>query len=202
MDQKLKELTEKLYEEGVAKGNQKADEVLAEANVKSKEIITKAKEEAEAIIAKAEKKAAELEKNATSELQLAAGQMVNALEQEITSLVSGEIVNSAINSATNDQAFIQQLIMAAVTNWVKEQDLLVVVSPKDQKEVEAYFASKAKNLLDKGLKIESANNVKAGFQIGPADGSYKVSFTQADFIEFFKEFIRPKVVELLFKRKS
>lgn len=201
MDQKLKELTEKLYNEGVAKGNKQADEVLAEANQKSKEIIAKAEEDAKAIVAQAEKKAAELDKNTKSELQLATGKMVNALEQEIAGLVSGEIVNSAIIEATNDKAFIQQLILAAVSNWANEQDLLVVLSPKDQKEVETFFASQAKKLLDKGLKIESANNVKAGFQIGPADGSYKVSFTQADFIEFFKEFIRPKVVELLFERK-
>lgn len=201
MDQKLKDLTEKLYQEGVAKGNQQADEVLAVANLKSKEIITQAEARAKTILIDAKKKAAELDKNTKSELQLAARQMISSLEQEVVNLVNGNIVESAVKASTDDKAFIQQLIMAAVSNWSSKQDLLVVVSSDDQKPVEEFFASNAKKLLNNGLKIESANKIKAGFQIGPADGSYKVSFTQEDFIEFFKEFIRPKIVELLFKGK-
>ena len=201
MDQKLKELTDKLYQEGVVKGNQEADQIIAEAEKKSQKIITTAEVKAKAIVADAEKKAAELDKNTKSELVLASRQMISALEQEVTNLVSEIIINESVTDAVGDRSFIQQLILAAVTNWAPKQDLLVVVPPYDQKDVETFFAVKAKKLLDGGLKIESANNIKTGFQIGPADGSYKVSFTQDDFIAFFKEFIRPKVVELLFNRK-
>ena len=201
MDQKLKELTDKLYQEGVAKGNQQAEQIIAEAEKKSQEMIAKAEADAKALLADAAKKAAELNKNTKSELQLASKQMIGALEQQITGLVNDSIVGEAIGKAVDDKSFIQQLILAAVTNWASKQDLLVVVSDDDQKVVESFFATKAKKLLDGGLKIESANNIKAGFQIGPADGSYKVSFTHDDFINFFKEFIRPKVVELLFDGK-
>jgi len=37
-----------------------------------------------------------------------------------------------------------------------------------------------------------------GFQIGPKDGSYKVSFTDEDFKNFFKDYLRPGLIELLF----
>lgn len=201
MDQKLKELTEKLYNEGVAKGTQQADQIVADAQQKAEEIEAQARAKAEAIVADAEKKAADLEKNTRSELQLASRQMISALEQEVTNRVNGSIVSASVEAATGDQAFIQELILAAVTNWAEKQDLLVVVPDNRKKEVEDFFAAKAKALLDKGLAIDAVNNIKAGFQIGPADGSYKVSFTQEDFIAFFKEFIRPKVVELLFDRK-
>lgn len=201
MDQNLKELTEKLYQEGVAKGNQQADVVLAEANKKSNQIIALAETKAKAILAEAEKKAAELDKNTKSELQLASRQIISTLEQEVIKLVNGSIVEKAVKMSIDDKAFIQQLILTAVSNWAAKQDVLVVVSPEDKQSVEDFFASNAKQLLDEGLKIESANNIKTGFLIGPADGSYKVSFTQDDFIEFFKEFIRPKIVELLFDGK-
>lgn len=201
MDQKLQELTEKLYQEGVSKGNQQAEELLVKARQKSDELIAAAETKAKAIIAEAEKKAAELDKNTKSELQLASRQLISALEQEVVNLVNGSIVADAVQPAVADKAFMQKLILAAVTNWAAKQDLLVVVSPSDVKEVEAYFAANAKQLLNGGVKIESANNIKTGFQIGPADGSYKVSFTSDDFVSFFKEFIRPKVVELLFAKK-
>jgi V/A-type H+-transporting ATPase subunit E len=201
MDQKLKELTEKLYNEGVSKGNEEAEKITAEAKTEAEKIIADAQSKAKEIIEKAEQESAELDKNTKSELELASRQMLTALEQEITTLINGQITQQEIKKATDDKEFLQNLILSTVSNWAPKQDLLVIVSPKDEKEVEKFFASKAKQILDKGLKIESANNVKAGFEIGPADGSYKVSFTQEDFIEFFKAFLRPKVVELLFNRK-
>ena len=61
-----------------------------------------------------------------------------------------------------------------------------------------YFAANAKAVLDKGVKIEQVNGKKASFSIMPADGSYKVSFGEEEFIEYFKEFLRPQLVEALF----
>ncbi len=201
MDLKLQELTEKLYQEGVVKGNQEAEKIIANAHSQAKEIIEKAKAEAEAIIIGSEKKSEELSKTTRSELQLASGQLVSALQQEVVNLISGKIVENTVKPATDDIKYIQQLILTAVQNWSAKQDLLIVVSEKDKESIEDYFASLSKQQLDKGITITSANKIKAGFQVGPADGSYKVSFTQDDFMNFFKEFIRPKVVELLYGQK-
>jgi V/A-type H+-transporting ATPase subunit E len=199
MEQKLQEITEKLYQEGVVKGNEEAGKIIGEAHASAETIIENARKDAAAIIAEAEKKAAELNKNTRSELQLASHQLITSLEQEVVALVNGKIVEDAVKTATDDKQFMQQLISIAVEKWVSDQSPNIFVSPAEKKSVEDFFASKAKQLLDKGLTIESANNIKAGFQIGAADGSYKVSFTREDFIRFFKEFIRPKVVELLFE---
>ena len=49
-----------------------------------------------------------------------------------------------------------------------------------------------------GYKIEKVSGKKASFSIIPADGSYKVTFGEDEFIEFFKEFLRPQLVEMLF----
>ncbi|MBN1927480.1 MAG: V-type ATP synthase subunit E [Prolixibacteraceae bacterium] len=201
MEQKLKEITEKLYQEGVEKGNQEAEKIIAEAHETAKKVIEDAKKEAASIISKAEKDAGELNKNTRSELQLASKQLVASLEQEIVSLVNGKIVESSVKKAVDDKQFMQELIVTAVQNWTAGQDIKVFVNPLEKNEVEGFFASKAKEMLNKGLVIESANNVKAGFQLGPSDGSYKVSFSREDFINFFKEFLRPKVVELLFGDK-
>lgn len=201
MDQKLQELTEKLYQEGVSKGNKQADELIAKAKQKSEELIASAEAKAKAIIAEAEQKAADLEKNTKSELQMASRQVISALEQEVANLVNGSIVSDSVKAATVDKTFMQQVIVSAVSNWAKTEELLVAIGPNETKELEAYFAANAKQLLNNGVKIESVNNIKTGFQIGPADGSFKVSFSSDDFADFFKEFIRPKLVELLFGKK-
>ena len=61
-----------------------------------------------------------------------------------------------------------------------------------------YFAVKAKALLDKGVTIEQVNGVKTLFTISPADGSYKVNFGEEEFENYFKAFLRPQLVDMLF----
>ena len=68
----------------------------------------------------------------------------------------------------------------------------------DAEGLKAYFEANAKGLLEKGYKIEKVSGKKASFSIIPADGSYKVTFGEDEFIEFFKEFLRPQLVEMLF----
>jgi V/A-type H+/Na+-transporting ATPase subunit E len=198
MDNKLQELTDKLFHEGVEKGNQEAEKIIADARQQAGEILNHAKTEAQKLMDQANQSAAELDKNTRSELKLASVQMVNSLKQEVANLVNGAIVRDAVKVAVSDKDFVQQLLLAAVKNWVGDQSLQAIIPESEKAAVEAFFASKAKALLDEGLSIETANKIKAGFQLGPADGSYKVSFTDDDFIRFFKEYLRPKVVELLF----
>ena len=49
MDQKIRELTDKIFNEGVEKGREEADKILAEAQKKSMEMLEDARREAEAI---------------------------------------------------------------------------------------------------------------------------------------------------------
>jgi V/A-type H+-transporting ATPase subunit E len=65
--------------------------------------------------------------------------------------------------------------------------------------LESYIASNAKQLLDGGLRIESVNGLETEFTLSPADGSYKVKFGEAEFIAYFKEFLRPAIQKLLFQ---
>lgn len=201
MDNTLQVLTEKLYNEGVEKGKEEAEKILTEAQAEANRIIDAATQKGTEIVNSARQKAADLETKTRSELQQASQHVVNALKQEVVSLIGGTLVTEAIREITRDKEYMQKLVLAAVTNWVGEKNLSVVVPESEQAELKAFLASKAGQLLDKGLHIESANHIKAGFQIGPVDGNYKVSFTETDFINFFKEFIRPQMVEMLFGQK-
>ncbi len=81
-------------------------------------------------------------------------------------------------------------------NWVEKQTMIVGVENKD--ELENYIKANAKSLLDNKLKIESVNGIETGFVIGPDDGTYKVKFGEDEFVEYFKEFLRPQIQQLLF----
>jgi V/A-type H+-transporting ATPase subunit E len=196
MNTKLQELTDKIYLEGVEKGNAEAKAIVEKAENEAAAILAKAKSEANQIIAQAEAQAAELSKNTQSELKLFAQQSVNALKTEITNLINGTIVSESVKAATADKAFMQKTILMLVQEWAKNQE--VVIEAKDAKALTDYFASNAKNLLNQNVKIYQANNVKADFTIIPQKDGYKITFGDEEFMAYFKEFLRPKLVEMLF----
>jgi V/A-type H+-transporting ATPase subunit E len=204
MENRLQELTDKIYQEGVSKGSGEAEKIIAEAKIEADKIVVKAKKDAAQIVADAEKSAAELMTNTGSELRLASQQATDALKQEITKLVNGSITEPSIKAAMGDVAFVQKAIETAVKNWAvninEDVSMQVLVPAADEKAISDYFAKSAKGVLDKGFSIVAVNNIKTGFQVAPSDGSYKVSFTEDDFVNFFKEFLRPKVIELLFEK--
>ena len=196
MNNKLQELTEKIYLEGVEKGKVEAAQLIADAEHEAKAIIAKAQAEADKIKADAAKNASELDKNTKSELKLFAEQSVNAIKTEITNLLSDKIASDAVKAATSDKVFMQKTITALVEQWAKEGN--VTIEAKDAKALTDYFMANAKELLNKGVSINEVKGLKTDFAIAPAQGGYKITFGNDEFIAYFKEFLRPKLVELLF----
>ena len=194
--EKIQELTEKIYHEGVERGKAEEARIIAEAQAKAEAIIAEANEKASAIAAEAKKAAAELDQNTRSELKMYAGQALNALKSEITTVVSNQITSAAVADMTAQKDFLGQMTVALAQNWGSDEPIVIGTEKAD--EVKAYFAAKAKELLDKGVKIEKVNGKDTLFTVAPADGSYKVQFGEAEFTEYFKEFLRPQLVEMLF----
>ncbi|NDV46693.1 hypothetical protein D0T49_06495 [Paludibacter sp. 221] len=196
MNTKLQELTDKIYQEGVEKGNEEAKVIIDNAQDRAEDIIAKAEAEAEKIIAEAQAKSAELDKNTKSELRLFAQQSVNALKTEITDLICGEIATDSVKAATSDKSFMQKVILNLVEEWAKNDQL--TIEAKDAKALTDYFAANAKGLLDKGVKIQQANGIKTDFAIISENKGYKITFGEDELVAYFKEFLRPKLVEMLF----
>ena len=192
----LSELTDKIYAEGVEKGNAEAQQIVDKANAKAEEIVADANAKANAIIADAEKKAADLDKKTRAELKLYAEQSVNAVKTEITNLLSDKIAADSVKAASTDPKFMQGLIAKLAEQMAKEGEVLI--ETKDAEQLKKYFAANAKGLLDKGVTIKEVKGIKTDFTIQPAKGGYKLAFGDAEFIAYFKEMLRPQLVEELF----
>ena len=190
MENKIQELTDKIYREGVEKGNTEAQKLIANAQDEAKKIVEDARKEAEAIVAASRKSADELAENTKSELKLFAGQAVNALKSEIATLVTDKIVNADVKAFAADKDYLNAFIVALASKWSVNEP--IVISTADADGLKKYFAAQAKALLDKGVKIEQVNGNKTLFTVSPADGSYKVNFGEEEFMNYFKEFLRPQ----------
>lgn len=192
----LEELTNKIYAEGVEKGKAEAAAIVAKAEEQAAAIKAKAEAEAAEIIAKAEKKAAELDKNTRAELKLYTEQSVGAIKTQVTDLLTGKIADESVKAATADKAFMQKLIVDLAQQMAKDGE--VTISAKDAEALKKYVAGNLKGALDKGVKITEVKGQKVDFSIAPAKGGYKINFGDAEFVAYFKDYLRPQIVELLF----
>ena len=192
----LSELTDKIYAEGVEKGNAEAQQIVANANAKAEEIVANANAKAKAILADAESKSADLDKKTRAELKLYAEQSVSAVKTEIVNLLSDQIASDSVKAATADPKFMQGLIAKLAEQMAKNGEVLI--EAKDADALKKYFAANAKGLLEKGVKIAEVKGIKTDFTIQPAKGGYKLAFGDAEFIAYFKEMLRPQLVEELF----
>ena len=196
MENKIQELTDKIYREGVEKGNEDAQRLVSNAREEAAKFLEEARKEADAIVAAARKSAAETAENTQSEIKLFAGHAVNALKTEITSLLTNQVVSKAVKDFVADKDYLNKFIVSLATQWVADE--AIVISTSDAEGLKKFFAANAKAVLDKGVKIEQVNGNKTLFTISPADGSYKVNFGEEEFENYIKDFLRPQLVEMLF----
>ena len=196
MENKIQELTEKLLKDGVEKGNAEAEKIIAAANEKAAQIIADAKAQAEEIEAAAKKNTQGMEENMKSEIKMYAAQALNALKSEITDVVGDKVVKAAAADIAGNKDFMNEFMLKLAEKWGANED--IVIGAEDAQSLKALFAKKAKALLDKGVTIEQVNGKKAQFTVAPADGSYKVNFGAAEFEEYFKNFLRPQLVDMIF----
>lgn len=81
MDNKLQELTDRLYNQGLSKGKEEGEALLAKARSEAAAIVEEARKEAAAIIAKAEKDARDYTAKVTGDLKMAASQSIQATKR-------------------------------------------------------------------------------------------------------------------------
>lgn len=196
MDNKIQELADKLLQEGVAKGNAEADRIISEANKKAEDIIEKAKADAADIVAGAKKQSEELFNNTKSELKMFNSQALNALKSEIATVVSDKVIKSSVKSMASDKNFLNEFMLKIASKWCEQESIKIETADADS--LKAYFAKNAKQLLDGKVEIKQVNGNPANFTVSPSDGSYKVNFGEAEFENYFKSFLRPQLIDLLF----
>lgn len=200
MSDKLKELTEKLYAEGLNKGKEEGERILAEANSKAAETIAAAKLEAERIIAAATKEAEDLRSKTESDLKMASSQCLQATKKDIENVLIAAISDAKVSSSLADSAFIKEIISSVATAFStsESKDIALVLPETLRAELEPWVASELGKTLKAGVKADFSKKISGGFTIGPADGSWFVSLTDDTFKALISEYLRPVTKKLLF----
>ena len=203
MDDKIKEITEKLYQEGVAKGEARAQEIITEAQEKADALLRAAQDEAARIVDDARKQADELKRATAAEIKMSAGQAMNALKQQIIDALLLEVVDKPLTAVLSDPTTLTHFLTLILQNWNQQSGHLtldVLLPERNREDLDRALRSALQAELARGMRLGFIRGIKAGFQIQPQGSTFKISLTDEDFKVFFKEYLRPKTRELLFGR--
>ena len=200
MQNKLQELTDRLYNEGLSKGKQEGEEILAKAKVQAEEIVAKAQAEAAQIVEAARKQAEELQTKTASDIKMAAAQSIAATKKDIETLIVGKMTDAEVKKALTSAEFVKELIKAVAEKFTTDGpvELEVVLPEALKKDVEPFITSELAKILGAGVEASFSKKVSGGFRIGPKEGGYFVSFTEETFNELISEYLRPATKKLLF----
>ena len=200
MDNKLQELTDRLYKEGLSKGKEEGEAILAEASRKAEEIIAAAKKEADAVLRDARKEAEDFRTKVEGDVKMAATQSIQAVRNDIENLMVGKLTDSAVNASLADVEFIKEAIKAVAMNFNAQEavDLEAVLPETLKGELEPFIKGELAGALKGGISASFSKKVSGGFNIGPKDGSYFISFTDETFRSLIGEYLRPATRKILF----
>ena len=114
MQDKLQELTDRLYTEGLSKGKHDGEELVQKAQAEADRIVAYAKAEADRIIAQANTEAEELKTKVAADVKMAATQSIAVTKQEIEKMVVTNTATEGVKANMGNAAFVKELITSVV----------------------------------------------------------------------------------------
>ncbi|MHC1778836.1 MAG: hypothetical protein AB9922_01190 [Bacteroidales bacterium] len=202
MQNKLQELTEKLYSEGLSKGKADAEELIANAKKEAEEIITKAKEEYSRILESAKRDSNDFRIKIENEIRMVSRQTLAAVKQNIEEVVITKAIENPVKESVSSKEFLGTLIKSAISSFNPANNdavTLEILLPESQKnELDNFIQKDILSQLNSGIELHYDKKIQSGFKIGPKGEGYHISFTDKDFQGLLSQYLKPKTREFLF----
>ena len=197
---KLQELTQKLYQEGLSKGKEEGQAIVEAARKEAEEIVKKAKEEAKALLDKAAKDAQSHRVKVEGDVKMASLEALQTTRTAIENLVVATAVDKPVKDALSEEKFLKEIISAVAAKFSTQEstDLSLVLPESLKASLEPFVKGELAKLVGSGVEASFSKKIGAGFKIGPKDGSYFISLTDESFQALIGEYIRPATKALLF----
>lgn len=197
---KLQELTERLYSEGLSKGKAEGEKILAEASQKADKMLSDARAEADKTIEEAKKKAADILAKAESDIRMAASQSMDATKTDIQNIILAKVVDGPVEKIMGNEEFTREVITAVAKAFSTEKscEMSIVLPECCKGNIENYVRKEISSAIGKGIDVSLSKKIKGGLHIGPSDGAYYISLTDETFKELIKAYLRPATRKILF----
>src|SRR4030042_5994228 len=197
MEIQLKELIDKIKEEGVGEADKKAEEIINRAKDEASNIKDRARMEAETIISNAKIEVKQLEDAGREALRRAGRDLMLNIKNALTEIFDA-IVRNEVKAAFS-QDVIAEVLPVLIREWAKKGfgQIDVLLSHEDLKKLEKSLLDKLSRELKKGIAVRSHPRVQSGFRIAEREGNYYYDFTDEGISENLVQYLNPVFAEII-----
>ena len=198
MEIQLQELIDQIKKDGVDAAETEADAILKSAKDEAEKIISNAKAEADKIMLNAKAENERMVKSSEDAIRQAGRNLLISFRESVAkelNAVVGEAESAAYSSEN-----LAQLIVKVVENWVSKpdaEDISVILSADDLKELEQTLLSSLKDKMLKGVTLKSNDSLDGGFRIAVNESGAYYDYSAEAVVEMVSNYLSPKVTALL-----
>jgi V/A-type H+-transporting ATPase subunit E len=199
MDVQVKELIEKIKNDGVKNAEENSSRIISEAEKKAAALIENAEKEAADIKSQAQNEASRMEQAGKEALKQAGRDLLLSIKKDVEELFD-RIVQSGTAEVLGGDS-LKECIVSVLKSWKEDElkDLTVLVAPETLKSMESQFKSELKAEITKGLEIKPFNDIEAGFRISVKDGRAFYDFSDKELMELLSKYLNPGLMSILEK---
>lgn len=203
MSDRLKEISDQLYQDGILKAEKQAESIINKAELLAQQKIRDAQDESDKLLNKTKEDILKLNKISVHELQQCSNKIILNLKEEIEQLLFNTILRKASKPLSDPERLIE-IINLLMKSWQGSANTSISLKiPKLlEKEICDSFESALKQELDQGLSFDTSIDLKDGFEIINTDDKYFIRFNEESLSEFFKNQLSSKFYDLLFPQQN
>jgi len=197
MSDEIKNLIEKINQEGIRAAEEKAAQIESEAKKRSAEILRNAQLAAEKLIKDAEEQTRLMDEKEKALLAQAGRDMLLTLRKEINSMLE-HIVTQEIRQVMTPQyltGVISELILKTCSQG--GSDIIVSLKKEDLDALESNFLARLKDETKRQIVLRSSGEISGGFTISFDSGSSQYDFTDKALAEYIGGYLKPKLAQIL-----
>ncbi len=196
MSIQVKELIDKIKNEGVIAAETEAGKIVSEAEEKAAQLIKDAQAKAESYKAQAEKEIEQQKAAGIAAIKQAARDVLIGLDKQLRKRFDAVIIESVDTALTT--SLTEKIIVDMVNAWAEkgEEGIRVVLSAKDAQKLEESLKGKLSQSLKSGVEIIPSAKFDKGFRIGGTSGVL-YDFSKESIAEVLSQALSPDLAAAL-----
>jgi V/A-type H+-transporting ATPase subunit E len=197
MPEEIRDLIEKINQEGIKAAEEKAQNIESLAKQKADDILSQARLEAEKIITAAEDKVRREDTAEKALLAQAGRDLLLSLRKEINAMLNRIVVSDIQQALTPER--LSGLLSEIVRNYegVENSDITVFLKKEDLEILEKTFFQKLREETNKKIVLKPTEEISGGFTISFDSGKSCYDFTDRALAEYIGMYLKPKLNQLL-----
>jgi V/A-type H+/Na+-transporting ATPase subunit E len=197
MAEEIRDLIEKINQEGIKAAEEKAQNIEAAAKQRADDILAQARLEAGEMIAVAKDRIRREDEKGKTLLVQAGRDLLLSLRKEINAML-GRIVVSDIHQVLTPEALFK-LLSEVVRNFSAKEgsDITVLLNKEDLEILEKIFLLQLREETRKKIILRPAEEISGGFTISFDSGKSCYDFTDKALAEYIGTYLKPKLNKIL-----